>query len=59
MILITFFAFVFFFQKTLILCSSEIDPKENLLHGSMSSIAEPIQTIREGLPRPRRISCFI
>ncbi|XP_023295696.2 uncharacterized protein LOC111678541 isoform X2 [Lucilia cuprina] len=32
---------------------SEIDPKENLLHGSMSSIAEPIQTIREGLPRPR------
>ncbi|XP_005177124.1 potassium/sodium hyperpolarization-activated cyclic nucleotide-gated channel 2 isoform X6 [Musca domestica] len=31
----------------------DIDAKENLLHGSMSSITEPIQTIREGLPRPR------
>lgn len=30
-----------------------MDAKENLLHGSMSSITEPIQTIREGLPRPR------
>ncbi|XP_075169314.1 hyperpolarization activated cyclic nucleotide gated potassium channel Ih isoform X3 [Haematobia irritans] len=31
----------------------DMDAKENLLHGSMSSITEPIQTIREGLPRPR------
>ncbi|XP_032591297.1 uncharacterized protein LOC6559716 isoform X3 [Drosophila grimshawi] len=30
---------------------SDMDLKENLLHGSGSSIAE--QTIREGLPRPR------
>lgn len=30
-----------------------MDLKENLLHGSESSIAEPVQTIREGLPRPR------
>lgn len=32
---------------------SDMDLKENLLHGSESSIAEPVQTIREGLPRPR------
>ncbi|KAL9918989.1 hyperpolarization activated cyclic nucleotide gated potassium channel Ih isoform 3-T3 [Glossina fuscipes fuscipes] len=32
---------------------SDLDNKENLLHGSQSSITEPIQTIREGLPRPR------
>ncbi|XP_017837249.1 uncharacterized protein LOC108596229 isoform X3 [Drosophila busckii] len=31
----------------------DMDLKENLLHGSESSIAEPVQTIREGLPRPR------
>lgn len=37
----------------LFLQHSDIDAKENLLHGSMSSITEPIQTIREGLPRPR------
>jgi len=30
-----------------------MDLKENLLHGSESSITEPVQTIREGLPRPR------
>ncbi|XP_055921622.1 potassium voltage-gated channel subfamily H member 7 isoform X3 [Eupeodes corollae] len=29
------------------------DLKENLLHGSQSSIIEPVQTIRKGLPRPR------
>ncbi|XP_068147647.1 uncharacterized protein Ih isoform X3 [Drosophila tropicalis] len=31
----------------------DMDLKENLLHGSESSIAEPVQTIREGLPRPK------
>ncbi|XP_030388334.1 uncharacterized protein LOC115634622 isoform X3 [Scaptodrosophila lebanonensis] len=31
----------------------DMDLKENLLHGSESSITEPVQTIREGLPRPR------
>ncbi|XP_011193001.1 uncharacterized protein LOC105218854 isoform X5 [Zeugodacus cucurbitae] len=31
----------------------DIDIKENLLHGSESSFTGPVQTIREGLPRPR------
>ncbi|XP_067629788.1 uncharacterized protein Ih isoform X3 [Eurosta solidaginis] len=31
----------------------EDDIKENLLHGSESSFMVPVQTIREGLPRPR------
>lgn len=32
---------------------SDFDTKDDLTNGSQSSIAEPIQTIREGLPRPR------
>ncbi|XP_017466925.1 PREDICTED: potassium/sodium hyperpolarization-activated cyclic nucleotide-gated channel 2 isoform X6 [Rhagoletis zephyria] len=31
----------------------DMDIKENLLHGSESSFMGPVQTIREGLPRPR------
>ncbi|XP_053967140.1 uncharacterized protein LOC128868733 isoform X1 [Anastrepha ludens] len=31
----------------------DIDLKENLLHGSEGSFMGPVQTIREGLPRPR------
>jgi len=38
---------------SLIFFCSDMDLKENLLHGSESSITEPVQTIREGLPRPR------
>jgi len=41
------------FVNTFAICFSDMDLKENLLHGSESSIAEPVQTIREGLPRPR------